>query len=185
MNDRSERISKLLCSHQSRTAFIKAKLSVLVPAQIRSLRLKSVNPSMPSQRDLAQESGLHQSRISMFETPGGANMTLETLAKIAAGLRVGVVVKFVPFSEMVRWKDDFSPESFDVARIDEDAALLHPDSIESPRENARIAEISATQSNGLASQYGLQKFAAQSVGVAAISDDANRQGALMRAVGGR
>jgi hypothetical protein len=180
VSERLERISKLLHSQQSRTAFIKAKLSVLVPAQIRSLRLKSENPPMPFQRDLARESDLHQSRISMFETPGGANMTLETLAKIAAGLRVGVVVKFVPLSEMVRWKDEFSPDSFDVTRIDEDEALLHPDSVESPRENARLAELSYATGNAIGSTYGVQN-----IGEAGVSINANRQGALTRAAGGR
>ena len=59
MGQKLGRISRLLNSQQSRTAFIKAKLFVLVPAQIRALRLKSVNPPMPHQRDLARESKLH------------------------------------------------------------------------------------------------------------------------------
>jgi transcriptional regulator with XRE-family HTH domain len=128
MSERSERISKLLGSQNSRVAYIKAKLAVLVPAQIRTLRINSENPPMPYQRDLAQESELHQSRISMFETPGAANMTLETIAKIAAGLRVGVVVKFVPFSEMLRWENSFSPDTFNVTRLHEDEAFLNPES---------------------------------------------------------
>src|SRR5689334_17722816 len=107
MNDRSERISKLFRSQKSRVAYIKAKLSVLVPSQIRALRLRSANPPMPYQRDLAQEAEMQQSRISMFETPGMANMTLETLSKIAAALRTGLIVKFVPFSDMLQWENEF------------------------------------------------------------------------------
>ena len=126
MSERSERISRLLNSQQSRVSYIKAKLSVLVPAQIRSLRLRATNPPMPYQRDLAQETDLHQSRISMFETPGMSNMTLETLAKVGAGLRCGVIVRFVPFSEMLTWENNFSPDQFDVVRIDCDEAFLHP-----------------------------------------------------------
>jgi DNA-binding Xre family transcriptional regulator len=99
---------------------------VLVPAQIRALRLKSENPPMPFQRDLAREAELHQSRISVFETPGAANITLETLSKIAAGLRVGVIVKFVPFHDMLRWENSFSPDTFDVERLDHDDAFLNP-----------------------------------------------------------
>lgn len=125
MSDRSERVSKLLKSQESRASYIKSKLAVLVPAQIRSLRLKSIAPPMPYQRDLARATGLHQSRISMFETPGAANITLETIAKIAAGLRVGVVLKFVPFSEMLRWENSYSPEA-DVTRLLDDNAFLNP-----------------------------------------------------------
>lgn len=124
MKDRSKRISELLKSQKSRTAYIKAKLGVLVPAQIRALRLKSENPPMPFQRDLARESDLHQSRISMFETPGAANITIETLAKIAAALRVGVVIKFVPFSDMLRWENAFSQDHFSVTPLSKDNAFL-------------------------------------------------------------
>ncbi|MGB7148297.1 MAG: helix-turn-helix transcriptional regulator [Terriglobales bacterium] len=82
---------------------------------------------MPYQRDLAREADLHQSRISMFETPGAANITLETLSKVAAGLRVGVVVKFVPFHEMLQWENSFSPESFNVLpRLEQDHLFIDP-----------------------------------------------------------
>ncbi len=127
VNERSGRISRLLSSQKSRTAYIKAKLAVLVPAQIRALRLKSKNPPMPYQRDLARESEIkQQSRISMLETPGAANITVETLAKIAAGLRVGVIIKFGPFSEMLCWENSFSPDTFDVIRLEDNAEFLNP-----------------------------------------------------------
>jgi hypothetical protein len=81
---------------------------------------------MPFQRDLANESEMHQSRISMFETPGAANITLETISKIAAGLRAGVIIKFVPFSEMLAWENAFAPDTFDVTRLDQDDDFLNP-----------------------------------------------------------
>jgi transcriptional regulator with XRE-family HTH domain len=82
---------------------------------------------MPRQQDLARRTNMHQSRISMFETPGAANITLETLANIAAGLKVGVTVKFVPFSEMLRWENGYSQDTFDVRpRLEQDEAFLNP-----------------------------------------------------------
>ncbi len=127
MSERLERIYKLFKNQKSRASYIKAKLVVLVPAQIRALRLKSEHPPMPRQSDLAREAEVHQSRISMFETPGVANITLETLAKIAAGLRVGVVVKFVPFHEMLDWENNFSPDAFDVTpRLEQDELFINP-----------------------------------------------------------
>jgi hypothetical protein len=105
---------------------------------------------MPFQRDLARESGLHQSRISVFETPGAANITLETLAKIAAGLRLGVIVKFVPFSEMLRWENSFSPDSFNVVpRLDQDTQFLNPE--------ADYAADALTMKNDLATAPELKK----------------------------
>lgn len=123
MKERLTYISKLLVETKARAAYIKAKLGVLVPSQIRALRLKS---DMPRQSDLARAAGMQQSRISMFETPGAANVTLETLAWLAAIFKVGLIVKFVPFSEMLRWENTFSQDDFSVTKINDDRAFLEP-----------------------------------------------------------
>jgi hypothetical protein len=126
VSERSKTISRLLSDLNSRTSYIKAKIGVLVPSQIRALRLTS---NMPRQADLAREAKMQQSRISMFETPGAANMTLETLSRVAAAFRVGLVVKFVPFSEMLRWENRYSQDTFDVVRIEDDEEFITPDSV--------------------------------------------------------
>lgn len=81
---------------------------------------------MPRQSDLAKAADMKQSRISMLETPGAANVTLETLSRIAAAFKVGVIVKFVPFSEMLAWENGFSQDNFDVVKIDNDIPFLNP-----------------------------------------------------------
>lgn len=54
-------------------------------------------------------------------------MTLETLARLAAAFKVGLVVKFVPFSEMLQWENGFSQDVFNVLpRLDQDEAFLNP-----------------------------------------------------------
>jgi len=122
-----------------------------VPAQLRALRLKSENPAMPFQRDLARESEMQQSRISMFETPGAANITLDTISKIAAALKTGVIIRFVPFSEMLRWENSFSPDTFDVTRLDKDEAFLNPTSISSIENTRMLIGISRPVGNASAS----------------------------------
>jgi transcriptional regulator with XRE-family HTH domain len=124
MSERSKTISRLRSEFDARTSYVMAKLSILVPSKIRALRLKS---NMPRQRDLANEAKLHQSRISMFETPGAANVTLETLAKLAAAFKVGLKVEFVPFSEMLRWENSYSQDTYDVTRIDDDFEFICPE----------------------------------------------------------
>lgn len=114
-------ISKLRTNLNSRASYIRAKLSVLVPSQIRALRLKS---NMLRQADLARAANMHQSRISMFETPGAANMTIETLSRLAATFRVGLIIEFVSFSEMLQWENSFSQDLFDVTRIEHDRDFL-------------------------------------------------------------
>jgi transcriptional regulator with XRE-family HTH domain len=123
VSGKSSQIINLLRDKHARAAYIRGKLGVLVPSQIRALRLKS---ALPTQKDLAKVSGIHQSRISMLETPGASNVTLETLAKLAAIFKVGLIVKFVPFSEMLRWENDFSQDSFNVIRLEDDAQFIAP-----------------------------------------------------------
>jgi transcriptional regulator with XRE-family HTH domain len=121
MEERSKTISRLRSDLDSRISYIRAKLNVVVPSKIRALRLKS---DMPRQSDLARAAQMHQSRVSMFETPGAANFTLETLAKLAAVFKVGLVVDFVPFSEMLHWENSYSQDSFDVTKIDADREFI-------------------------------------------------------------
>lgn len=113
MNDRLTILSKLRKDIHFRAAYIKAKVGVLVPSQIRALRFRS---DMPKQADLAKAADMWQSQISGLETPGAANMTLDMLARLAAVFRVGLIVKFVPFSEMLRWEQVFSQDQFDVVQ---------------------------------------------------------------------
>jgi transcriptional regulator with XRE-family HTH domain len=147
VNERLKLVSKLRDSFDSRTAYIKAKLGILVPSQIRSLRLQS---EMPRQSDLAKAAKLHQSRISMFETPGAANVTVETLAKVAAAFKVGLVVKFVPFHEMLKWENEYSQDTFRVTTIDNDIEFENPDTavVEDSRQaiaaSQQVTNISAS-----------------------------------------
>jgi transcriptional regulator with XRE-family HTH domain len=96
---------------------------------------------MPRQKDLARAADMHQSRISMFETPGMANVTLETLARLAATFKTGIVVKFVPFHEMLHWENSFSQDAFDVIpRLDSDDKFINPAMI----HNSNLAAMGAT-----------------------------------------
>ena len=126
LNERSSLISKLQSNFETRVTYIQAKVGTLVPSQIRALRLKSDTPRQP---DLAREAEMHQSRISMLET-AGANPTIGTLSAVAAALRVGLIVKFVPFSEMLAWENGFSQDEFKVTQIDKDALFLNPPPVE-------------------------------------------------------
>ncbi len=131
MSGRAKMVSKLKTERVSRAAYMKGKLSVLIPAQIRALRLKS---ETPRQEDLAREAEMKQSRISTMENPGAVNFNLETLIRLASALKVGLVVKFVSFSDMLRWENECSQDAFNVVTIDDDFAFQ-----EAAREGVNIA----------------------------------------------
>jgi len=96
---------------------------VLIPSQIRALRLKTNDMT---QKKLAELAGMAQPRISAMESPGETAFNIETLVRLAAAFKVGLKVEFVPFSEMLRWENDYSQDQFDVVRLDQDRAFLSP-----------------------------------------------------------
>lgn len=99
-----------------RAAFVRSQINVGIPFQVRSLREKRGW----SQKQLAKSAGMLQPRISAIERPGGSKLNLETLLRLASGLDVGLIVRFAPFSEMMRWANAFSPDAFAVPSFDQD-----------------------------------------------------------------
>lgn len=102
-------LSKLKKSREYRAGYVAAQTDVLIPFQIRALRKQYGL----EQKDLAELTGMKQPTISRLEK-AGTRANIETLMRIADGLDVALIVKFVPFSELVRWSDNFSPDSFTV-----------------------------------------------------------------------
>lgn len=121
MNERSKMISKLIKGRDTRESYIRSKLSVLLPAQIRSLRLRRKK----TQAELGSEAEMKQARISVLERIGEVSFSIETLIKLAAAFRVGLIVKFAPMSEMLRWENGFQPDAFDVVPIEDDMAFIY------------------------------------------------------------
>lgn len=126
MSERSEWIDKLRNSFTSRVAYTRATINVNVGSQVRSLRRQRDNMT---QKALANESDMKQSRISAIEHPGDSSFNIETLVRIASAFKVGLMVRFVPYSEMLRWENSFRPDSFDITPIDEDFEFVEPQGV--------------------------------------------------------
>ncbi len=80
-----------------REAFIGEEMEVGIPMQIREMR----ECRGWKQGELAEKIGTKQPRIPVMEKPGYGNFSLNTLKKLAAVFDVGLIVSFVPFSEMI------------------------------------------------------------------------------------
>lgn len=116
-------ISKLwhkLRDPEYRKAFVASQINIGIPFQIRAL-LKS-RPGW-TQETLAQRTKMLQPRISGLMTPGKTRPNIETLRRVAEAFDCGLMVRFVPFSELARWSEDFDPETFYVPAFDRDVAL--------------------------------------------------------------
>ena len=85
-----------------------AMLKRMIPYQTRAIRRKREW----SQAQLAQASQLTQGVISRAEDPDYGNLTLTTIGRIAAGYDLAAIVKFVPFSELVRYSENTSEKAF-------------------------------------------------------------------------
>jgi len=123
MSEKSKLINRLINEQAYRAAYIRGKLDVLIPSQLRALRLRD-DLTQPS---LAAKCGMKQSRISAMETPGRTNFNLETLVRLAATFKVGLQVRFVPFSEMLRWENSFNQDRFNPLIVDNDMSFQHPE----------------------------------------------------------
>ncbi len=103
-----------------------------------------------SQQQAGKELQKTQSLISRFESPAYAKLSLQTLVEIADGFDVGLLIKFVPFSRLVREYEDVS------------AVALSAKSVTDKKEVAKLEAWASGQSIDLAAtlKAGLKKQAA-------------------------
>jgi len=119
-----ERLKK---SKAHRAAFVASQINIGLPFQIRSLRKQREW----DQKRFADEAGMLQPRISAMEKPGHGSLTLETLKRLAAAFDVALIVRFAPFSELLRWSDKFSPDDFSILGFEGELETLEaaPDNV--------------------------------------------------------
>ena len=80
-----------------------------------------------TQDELATKLGTSQNAISRLENPNYGKASTTTLKKLAAIYDVGLIVRFVSYSQLVNWESGtpyveygFGPDSIDVASFDEE-----------------------------------------------------------------
>jgi len=91
-----------------RKQLIAEHIDVGIAFQIRSLR----NRQKLTQTDLAELLGdkSKQPMISGWENPNYRRYTLATLKELAKAFDVGLLVRFVPFSQLVDWTVDLTSD---------------------------------------------------------------------------
>jgi len=117
MSTRDQLVEQLK-DKEYRDAFVASQIDIGIPYQIRALR------GQMSQGELAARAGMKQPRVSAIERPGYSSLNLSTLKRIAAAFDVALLVRFVPFSELVEWAETFSPDTFSVPEFGKDEGLF-------------------------------------------------------------
>ena len=132
MSEKSQLIDKLISNRKTREAYIRSKVCISVASQLRAVRRREGL----TQEGLADLSEMKQSRISAMERPG-TRWNIETPIRLVAALRRGLVVKVVSFSEMLNSENEFSQDTFNPVKIDDDIDFRQEDSpalIEEPHQ---------------------------------------------------
>lgn len=91
--------ARLRRNEQARVRFVESHLSKNLAFQIRAMR----DREGWSQQELADRVEMTQTRISLLENPFKGKPTLTTLKRLAAAFDVSLVVRFVSFSQLVKW----------------------------------------------------------------------------------
>jgi transcriptional regulator with XRE-family HTH domain len=113
INTTAKRLWKMMQSKVRRDAYVAAHISNTVASQILMLR----EAKGWTQTQLAEKSGMRQSRISTLEDPNYENFEAATLRRLASAFDVALTIRFIPFSELTGWtatlsSDKLTPPDF-------------------------------------------------------------------------
>jgi transcriptional regulator with XRE-family HTH domain len=157
LNREKEAIKSRLQSREHREAFVSACVDQTIPFQVRAIRLAK----KWTQKDLANKIGMKQERISTCENPNYGNFSLRTLKQLAAAFDVALIVRFAPFSELVEWEVNISPQSLELPSFEQEEDFFREISIDESDTNllkkyysqdaTRQQDISLQQEPGLQS----------------------------------
>lgn len=112
-----------------RREFVSEHVSTGLAFQIRALREARVG----TQERLGELIGTAQEAISKLESPDYGRYSLTTLKKLAAAFDVALLVRFVPFTELVEWTIGLTPERLTPPSYDEERKQVIVPSMILPR----------------------------------------------------
>jgi transcriptional regulator with XRE-family HTH domain len=117
INSMMRTIWKRMARKAYREGYVAAHISNTIASQITKLR----TARGWTQTELAQHAGMKQSRISALEDPNWQNVELTTVLRLASAFDVGMVMRFVPFSEIATWAATLTDEKLVVPTYEEEA----------------------------------------------------------------
>lgn len=123
-----------------RDAFVSEHISTGIPFQIKALREQEERKW--SQKELGKRAGMLQERISVLEDPNYGKFNIATLKKIASAFDIGLIVRFVPFSELAEWELNLSSESLKVSSFEEEPYFQENNAIEKIDETTVSVSVS-------------------------------------------
>jgi DNA-binding XRE family transcriptional regulator len=156
--------SRLETGPKARMTFVDSNLAKNLAFQIRSMRdCKNWN-----QEQLADRVQMNQNAISRLENPFYGKPTLTTLKRIAAVFDVALMVRFVPFGQLVHWVSGtpfldkgLSPESMAVPSFADEKRCNVADAAKVTAQDKRSFPVKMLPGNA-----GILEFGASGSGLA-------------------
>lgn len=119
MTSQRRQIIQSLADKEYRELFVEEHIAQGVAFQIRSTR----NDRGWTQAELARRLGTGQSRVSSLEDPDGGQPNLTTLINVAHAFDVALMVRFMPFSQLVEYSTSISAVDLAPPGFGDDTAL--------------------------------------------------------------
>jgi transcriptional regulator with XRE-family HTH domain len=116
MDEQKRRLIEKLRNKEYRDDFVIEIIDTGVPFQIYALR----EQRKWSQKELGTYTGMAQETISRLEDPNYAKLTLKTLKRLASAFDVALMVRFVPFSELVELELNLTGGSLEVLSFEKE-----------------------------------------------------------------
>lgn len=116
INDKKKRLVEKLKDKSYRDSFVASHIFNGIAFQIKSMR----EHKPLTQKELGDLAGMKQERISVLENPNNSNVTIDTLRRIASAFDIALMIRFVPFSDLVKWDINLSPEVLTAKSFEED-----------------------------------------------------------------
>lgn len=142
-NSRQKVLGKLK-NKRYRDAFVREKVRTGIPNQVFILRKQAGK----TQGELAKLAKTTQTVISRVEDPNYGKLTLSSLVKLANGLDIGLLVKFVPFSKLLDEVEDVSAPALAADNFDVELDALEDWAESEPAADAAVGSISNKLTKG-------------------------------------
>lgn len=115
-----EKLLKKLSKKAYRDAYAEESVKTSLPFQIKAMR----EQRDWSQAILGRKSNMKQNAVSRLESAEYGNLSVNTLLRLANCFDCALLVKFVPFSRLVREFEDVSPSALEVGGFEDDLVQL-------------------------------------------------------------
>lgn len=116
-----EKLLKKLSNKEYRDAYAEESVKTSLPFQIKAMR----EQRDWSQAILGRKSEMKQNAVSRLESAEYGNLSVNTLLRLANAFDCGLLVRFVPFSRLLKEFNDVSPKALETESYEMDLKRLY------------------------------------------------------------